>query len=279
MKKILTIFVTFLILLTHVSPVLALKAISRDQAVLNASVSAKRQERIEERTDNKVTRLNDKATLEIDRRVASLKKLIERLSEIKKLNPSQKASMTSQIQTEISSLQALGIKIKADSDPALLKTDVQSIIKSYKVYRLFIPKIQVIAAADRLDNVAAQMSSISAKLQEKIDIAKTAGKDVAAIQKLLDDMKSKIADAKIQATNAINAVISLTPEEDPGKSSAFKSARKMIQVGHQDLVDAHLDLKMIIHDLREADKSSGSESTNEDKSVKPKIFKDHPFKK
>jgi hypothetical protein len=170
------------------------------------------------------------------------------------LTADQKSSFVTQIQTEITNLQTLSAKVKSDTDPVVLKTDVQSIVKSYRVYLLFVPKIEIIAAADRMENVADQMSSLSAKLETRIDSAKSAGSDVSTLVTLLADMNAKISDSRVQGTNAINAVLPLTPDGYPANASTLQSARKMIQTGRLDLVTGRQDAEKILKGLRAIEK-------------------------
>jgi len=246
MNKFISFIASLSILFATVAPAYAMEGLQRPPgANYDSSQSAQISGKVQESTANRVTKLNDRAVAEIDRRVAALQKLITLLSNVKRLTADQKVSFTTQIQAEITSLQTLEAKIKLDTDITTLKTDVQSIIKSYRVYLLFMPKIEIVAAADRMVNIADQMSSLSAKLQTRIDMVKTAGNDVSSLQTLLDDMKAKIADANTQAANATSAVISLTPDGYPANKTVLQSARTTLRTGYQDLISAFQDAKNI----------------------------------
>lgn len=258
MKKIISFITSIFILSTFAAPAFAVDSVRVERMEAKASKAA---EIKQAKTEKMVEKLNDKAAREIDRRIASLKKLIVRLSSIKKLTDSQKSSFTLEIQAEITNLETLKAKIAADTDPAVLKADVQSIVKSYRVYALFMPKIEIIAAADRMMNTSDQVSSLGAKLKTRIDAAKTAGNDTTNLQTLLDDLNTKVADAKTQATSAINAVLPLTPDGYPGNTATLKSAREMLRVGHQDLMTAHHDAQSIIQGLHTLFKEKNGSSS------------------
>ncbi len=272
MKKIISFIALSSIFFSNVIPAFAMDGVKehplKEQRL--ASREAVINQKVQAFTDKRTNKLNERAAMEIDRRIESLNKLVVKINAIKKLNTSQKTDFVNQIQTEISNLQTLKAKIEADTDPAVLKTDVQSIVKSYRVYALFMPKIEVIAAADRMEDAADQISSLSAKLQTRIDSAKTAGQDVASLQTLLIDMKAKTADAKTQAANAINAVISLTPAGFPANKTTLKSARALLRVGHQDLMTAHHDAQSIIQGLHTLYKEENSSSSGFVKSLRSK---------
>lgn len=197
------------------------------------------------REDTIISRLKTRGDNEITRRVNALTKLIDRLNNIKRLTPDQKTSLTGQIQDQINSLNTLKTKIDADTDLATLRTDVQSIVKSYRIFALFIPKTYIIAHADRLLTIIDALTGIQGKLQTRIDAAKTAGNDTTTMQTLIADMSTKLADAKTQATNAISAVLPLTPDGWPANKATLVSARSMLQTARRDIDAAHKDEQQI----------------------------------
>lgn len=198
----------------------------------------------------RITNVKTRAEEEIDRRIAALNKLLTRLGNIKKLTADQIASFTTQIQAEITSLTALRAKIDADTDLATLLTDRKSIVSSYRVYVVFMPQIGLLAAADRMDTVALQMSSISAKLQTRIQTAQTNGKNVTALQAALTDLQSKLADEKVQTAAVVTEVVPLTPAGYPGNKTVILDARSKIKAGEADLKASRQDIKTIILGLR-----------------------------
>jgi len=200
---------------------------------------------------NKIAHLQARANKEIDRRVNSLQnKLIPRIKNMKRLTADQKSSLTSQVQTEITSLNNLKTKIAGDTDLATLKADVRSIVTSYRVFALFIPQISLLSAADRTLTITDKINTLATKLQTRMQTAQNKGNDVSSLQTKLTDMQNKISDAKTQANNIINAVIPLTPGGYPGNTSTLQSARTMLQTAHQDVVTARQDAKVIIQGLR-----------------------------
>ena len=202
MKKIIFLAVLTMFLIS-LSPALAIEKIERFERTATAgainvpphqtgvNVGLQRQQKKEAVLNNKTTNLKDRAAKEIERRLTSLNDLISKINGIKKITDAQKSSFSSQIQTEIVSLNTLKTKIDADTDLTALKTDVQSIIKSYRVYALFLPKINILLAADGLDNLADKLSTIAIKLETKINDAKVKGTDVATLNSLLSNLNSK----------------------------------------------------------------------------------------
>src|SRR3989339_757212 len=113
----------------------------------------------------KETNLKKRADKEIDRRIKSLNNLVTKVGALKRLTADQKSLLRSQVESEIANLTALKTKIDGDTDASILKTDVQSVVKSYRVYALFLPKINILAASDQILNITDKLSSVSAKLE------------------------------------------------------------------------------------------------------------------
>ena len=262
MKKIFSFsFIGIVLLTVVVTPAFAIERPAADTMHTGSTGAGLRQEKMEARTEKITDNLQARADQEISRRLESLQKLITRINEFKKLSASQKTSLTTQVQAQITSLTALQAKIKADTDPATVKTDVQSIIGSYRIYALFVPQIQLLGAADRLLTTSDEMSSHAAILGTKITEAQTKGQNVTDLQTLLSDMNTKIADAKTQGQNAINAVTPLTPDGYPGNKTTLQSAREMVVAGVKDLNMARQDARKIIVGLLKFGKLSTTTPT------------------
>lgn len=251
MKKILTTTITIILFLVFTpSFVSAQSTISSESAIPQNSIRDQAKQRRENMQNDKIANLKQRANTEIDRRLTSLNKLIDRLNKVKKLSSDQKTSLINQIQIQINDLTILKTEISADTDMETLRADVKSIVNSYKIYALFIPKIHILATADVILETSDKTTELSNKLQQRIDQAKTEGKDISSVQTYLTDMQSEIEDAKKQAQNAIDTVTPLTPEGFPGNKTTLQSARKMLKTARQDLHTARLDAKKIINELK-----------------------------
>lgn len=202
-----------------------------------------------------IERLQQKAGKEITRRIDSLNKNINKISEMKKLTENQKSSLINDIQSEISSLTELNKKIQSETDLETLLTDVKSIISSHRTYLLFLPKTQIIITANRFLNTADKLNELAAKLQTRINEAKSKGEDTSSMQTTLVDMQGQITDAKTQANNAINSVFTLQPTDYPDNKPDLQKAREMLQTAHKDLINARQDAQKIIVAVRKLNKN------------------------
>jgi hypothetical protein len=197
---------------------------------------------------NKVDNLKQRADKEIQRRVEDLSRLITKINGLKKITDSQKADFVSQIQAEITNLNTLKAKIDADTDLDTLRTDVQSIVKSYRIYLLFIPKINVLVAADSLDTIADKLDVVAAKLDLRIG---SSSADTTSLKTTLADMKTKTADIRVQSQKARGAVLPLTPDGFPGNKTILQQGRQYIVAGKKDADGAKKDAMLIMQGLRE----------------------------
>lgn len=241
MKKLLFIL-SMTLLVSSLQPVYAVGNSLQNPEGRQNAVGARVTQKQEQKTlvqTNAISKLKEKADKEIDRRIASLNKLIEKINAVKRLPAGQKSTMVGQIQTEITNLTTLKTKINGDTDIATLRTDVQSIVKSYRIYALYIPKITILANADKILNlIEGKMATLTTKLQLRIDEAKKNGYNVNTMTNLMTQRKAKLDDATTQANNAITKVTPLTPDGWPGNKTELQAARDMLKTARKDLNDA-----------------------------------------
>lgn len=203
-------------------------------------------EKLAQNQADRLEKLRARAIAEIDRRLKSLSGLTERISNIKRLTADQKNALSSSIQEQITSLTNLKTKIQADSDLETLKADTKSIVDSYRIYLLYIPKIHILGVADVELNYADKLSELSSKLETRLQEEKATGKDVSQLESLLTQMKSKISEGKAKAQSAFDTVLNLKPEDYPGNKTSLETARNSLQSAKQSLQEArHLASRII----------------------------------
>jgi hypothetical protein len=207
---------------------------------------------VQEVKSDRLNKLKEKANKEIDRRIIVLTHLLELIADAKKLSSEQKATLISQVQAEITALNTLKTKIAADTDLATLRTDVQAIVKSYRIFALFVPKIHILIKADRTLDLADKTSSLAAKLEERISALPEGAPNKVELTTLLTTMKKQIDDARSEARMAINTVTLLTPEGYPGNKTSLMAARVLLRQSHKNLMTAHKISKEIIKGLRKS---------------------------
>ena len=191
---------------------------------------------------------------EITRRITALNDLNTRIQAMQKVTDAFKAGISASVTNEVNTLTALKAKIDADTDGATLKTDIQSITGSYRVFALVLPQGRIAAAADREVTLVSMMSTLGTKLQARLNTATQAGATTTTLTAALTDMAAKLQDAQTQAEAAVTASASLTPDQGDktkmaSNTAALKTARADLAAAQKDLVAARADVKTIVTGL------------------------------
>ncbi len=194
------------------------------------------------KTQTEATRLENlkqRANTEITRRITFLTELSGKLDNLKKLSDTDKASLKSQIQTQIDNLNALKTKINADTDITTLREDVKSILNGYYIFAYFRVKVSLYVAATRLTTTSDMLNTVYTKLQTRVNEEETKGTDVTLLKTLLSDMLAKITDANTQRDGAITALNTLDAQSFSKNKSPFLDIRSKLKLGAADLRAAY----------------------------------------
>lgn len=216
--------------------------LSNDHAIAQTQTSdTKRQEN----QVNRMAALRTRADKEITRRVTALSEIGTRIGTLKHLTEDQKNTFSSEAREQITDLNNLKAKIDSDTDLATLQADVKSIVVSYRIFSLYLPKLRILIASDQMQIASDALSGIATKLASRIQLDKSSRSDVKVLTTALTDMQTKIADAKIQAQKASSTVLAIKPSDYPGNKTTLENAYAMLQIGKKDLVAARAQGKMI----------------------------------
>ncbi len=204
-----------------------------------------------------IAKAETRADQEITRRINMLNALMTRVNAMVLLSSDEKNSLSSTIQGQITLMNDLQTQIATDASAnstSSLKSDIQSIVKSYRIFILIVPQGAIAAAADRIETIASLMNDLSAMLQVRITDAGTAGDNTTAAAAALADMNAKIADANVQAAAAVTETASLKPDNGDqtvmaSNRAALQDARSKIVAAQKDLGAARKDAGMIVKDL------------------------------
>ncbi len=201
-----------------------------------------------------LTKIITRGNTAISARIDDLNKLNTKVQGLKNVSATEKSSISSEVQTNITGLTYLKEKIDADTDNTVALSDEKTITANYRIYALIVPRGHLYASADRVKTIVGLMTTIGAKIQARITTEQSAGKDVTAIQASLVEFNTKIADANAQAETAITAMAKLTPDQGDktklaANTAALKSARANIKTATDDLKTARQDMKTIICDI------------------------------
>ncbi len=206
-------------------------------------------------TAKKMEKAKERAGQEIDRRISSLNNLNARIQDMQKITSDFKKTLNTTIQAQISAFSALKAKIDADTDEATLKSDIQSITQSYRIYALVAQQISISAAADRIVTLTTMMTTLGSKLQARVTAAQNAGAQVGSLTTALTDMSARLQDANAKAQQAVALSIALVPDLDDktklaSNNAALKTARATIHAARKDLDAARKYAQTIIKGLK-----------------------------
>ncbi len=221
------------------------------------SVYAKEPVKTTIKKEDGTAKLVEKSNKEIDQRIESLNKLTARVNEMRRLTDAQKSGIITQIQGLVTSLTTLKTKIAIDmtassTDQSVLKEDMESITKSYRIYALIMPQIHIIATVDRIATLGSSLTTVGTKLQTRIDLATTT--DTTVLKATLVSYTTHIANANTQAQAALNLVLPLVPDNgdkavQDKNMAALKEARANIKKAMEEIALARKDAETIIKAL------------------------------
>jgi len=228
----------FCILMILSTPVLATVKPDKDRETGNKIAENSASERREEAKGKRVENLKERVIKEIDRRISALNKIAVRADKMKKLSGQSKSALKTEIEVNISSLEAMKTKVQGDTDAEVLKADAKTIAESFKVYAFYMPKIHILTSADSTLLTLDKLSKIVDKLEAKITTAETAGKDATSLKTQLIEMKAKIESAKTKANTIITNVLALKLADYPGNKTALQNNRQSLKGVREDIIAA-----------------------------------------
>ncbi len=209
------------------------------------------------------TKAQQRGDMEIDTRITDLTALDTRIQAMAHVSDSDKSSLDSGLQAQISALNTLKAKIGSDTDAASIKADDASITKAYRIFLLVLPQGRIVAAADRALDIGTSFATLGAKFQAEIGASTASSMITSTWSTTLADLNAKVADANTKANAAITATANLAP--DNGDASIQIKNKTAIIAGKQDITAANTDLKAAWADARSLAKSlkaSGSVSAS-----------------
>jgi len=199
-----------------------------------ASKSAANQEK-------RLSKIKERADKLITNRINQLNRLLNRISNDKRLSAEEKTSLSSEIQAIINGLTTLKAKIDADTDVDTAKTDAKQIITKYYIYKIFVPKIRLLITITNLQTLSANIGQLTPEIQNLINTLKSQGKDVTSLESLLDDINSQLQTINTSLSDARSKVeaVSISTQDS---ASIFVGVR-------QDLANVRANFAKIRRDI------------------------------
>jgi hypothetical protein len=180
------------------------------------------------RQANQLQNIINRANSLINSRLSSLNTLSTRVQNDTRLSSDEKTSLTTGIQTDISGLTALKTKIDADTDVTTARTDEKTIITSYYIYAVFVPKIRLLITLNNLQTTTAYIEALSTQLQTLITTLQSQGKSVTQLTPLITDISTQVQTINTTVTADITAVEGVSTTSNTGASATFQKVRQDI---------------------------------------------------
>lgn len=220
-----------------------------------------RASRAAERQGDTLAQVIKRADQLIASRLNSLQKLFDRVQSDKRLSDADRASLISDIQTTVGSLQTLKQKIDADTDVATARADAKSIITNFRIYAIFEPKERLLTTISNLQTSATRVSSLSAQVQMLITKLQSQGKDTSAAQAALSDLNTQLAAINSTLSTDRTLVANVTVNtSDP--QSVFVQVRKDLATVRSEFAKIRNDFATIRGTLKLVVKMSPAAASN-----------------
>jgi hypothetical protein len=191
-----------------------------------------------------VDALRTAADKKIAAQIKSLQSLIVRVGKIPGLSSGDQATLTGEINGLIGDLNALKIKIDAETTVAGIQADLVILSQDSKYARSIGYQVQLLGLAENLIAQGPKLDAQAVTLAGQIAAAPS-GIDTAAAQTYLNDMKARTAAGEALAAPVPALLLALTPAQlQAGKGDPT------IAKAHKDLWMASFDLWKARHDAR-----------------------------
>lgn len=198
----------------------------------------------------KLNRLKTVGASEIDRRLSALQSAMTKIQSSSKLSQTEKQAITKQLEDTVATLTALKTKLAGETRLEDARTDVQSLIQSYRTYGLLLPKARFIASADRFQALQAQLQSLHASLEAKVSQAEKNGKDVTKLREHLTKLDAALKSAQTKQDQAVAKALALAGADYTTDYKALRAFQSTLKSAHTDLKTAHDEAKTIIEGLK-----------------------------
>jgi hypothetical protein len=158
-----------------------------------------------------------------------------------KLSAGDKATMTSQIDANITWFQAEQSSIQSASDVNTIRTDVSQITAQWNSIKTSIKQETGILACDELDARLSNASRAASIASQKIQSLSAEGKDTSALQSALASYNSNLATATTDSQNARADFNDITSSSNANANyaaglSQLNQAQQQLSAGYQNLI-------------------------------------------
>jgi hypothetical protein len=183
----------------------------------------------------RVSNLQTKAIVEIDRRLSVLNTLLPKLSAMTMVSTENKNSLIAEVTQAITDLTNLRAQVAAATDITTLKTLVKGVTDNYRVFAFMTPRINLLILADKQLVRIGSLMEIVAKSQTQLVGVDVTGTEVGGLIKALDGAQTQLIGIKTKTEKVVTDLMALTPSGYPGNKSRLQAARQTLNTNNADL--------------------------------------------
>jgi len=183
-----------------------------------------------------VEQVKERAQAAIDRRLDTLDKLTQRVTDSANMTDAHKSVLLGEYATAEFGLSALGDEIAGATTGDELRELVPLIAKDFRIYLVVVPKSRQVNASDRVGSVVERLEEAADTVAEAVRRGEQAGLDMSAAQRWLISARDDIDEARRTGVPVAGNVIGLQAAdwEEPASST--------LQEGRRRLENARIDI-------------------------------------
>jgi hypothetical protein len=162
------------------------------------------------------------------------------------LSATDRSALLSELNSEISGLDALATTIQAETSVAAFRTEAAGILSQFRVYALVVPQVHLVRATDEVTTVILpDLQAAQTLLGQQIQLAGQQHKDTSATAALMSDLATQVTNLQA-VTNGLSAkLLALTPAAWNTDHSVLIPLRQQLGSGRVDAGHALSDIKAV----------------------------------
>jgi hypothetical protein len=174
----------------------------------------------------------------IERRVGSLQFAL-RVIAAKSFLGSDQAALETNLNADISGLQALDAKIQADTTLQQALADRAQILTGFRVYLLVLPVVNLVIETDFITNV--EIPAVNADIAQIQALVNTTNQVV--LEPLITDMQNQVSIATTATSGLSAQLLAYTPAEWNANHRLLANAYVDVRTANRAMLQANVDLK------------------------------------
>lgn len=174
-----------------------------------------------------------------------LSNLTSEVSKAEHLSSADRATLSSDLSSETTGIDALVAKVPNDTTWAELQADAKAMVVDYRVYVVMSPQVHETIAADTATTIEQRVQAAEPQIEALIKYEQSQGKNVDAAQTAYEGLVVEINQAAHDTAGVSALVLAQTPAGYPGNAPIFTNARSNLDQARTALHTARGDLHTI----------------------------------